>query len=114
VEKGRVIEQLGEASEGEVGAKRSYMVHNGVENEVHSTFMQVAAELFQAIGVAKMWIQGIGLIRPVTGAHCKPSTWHKKETACALVIGFALGSGTLEIGRQVRPIRCRNPCLNTV
>jgi len=51
------------------------------------------------IGGAKMGIQGIEIefLRAVTGADCKPSTWHKKEMAYAPVIGFTLGSRALEI-----------------
>jgi len=80
------------------------MVGNGVENEVHSALMQIVAKLFQAVGSAKI---GIEFLSP--GAHCKPSTWHKKETVYSPVTGFALGSRALEIGKQVRPIRCRIP-----
>ena len=51
--RGRVVEQLGEGNEGEVGARRSRMVDNGVENEVHSTSMESAANLFGPSGVPK-------------------------------------------------------------
>ena len=74
MERGRVVGQLREASEGEVGVRRSHMVDSSIENEVHSTFMQSAAKLFQAIGGAKMGIQGIEFLRPITGAHRKLGT----------------------------------------
>jgi len=90
MEGGRIVEQLGEAGEEEVGARHGHMVDNDVENEVHPTSVQSAAKLFRATSGAKMGIQGIQFLRPVTGAHCKPGT-HKKEMAYAPVIGFALG-----------------------
>ena len=59
MEGGRIVEQLGEAGEDEVGARHSHMVDDGVENEVHSTSVQGAATLFQATSGAKMGIQRI-------------------------------------------------------
>jgi len=91
MEGGRVVEQFRGAGEGEVGARRSHMVDNGVQVEVRSTSIQSAAKPIPATGGAKMWTQGIEFLRLVTGAHCERSTWHKKETAYAPVIGFALG-----------------------
>jgi len=41
------------AAKVKLGVRRSRMVDNGVENEVHSTFMKGAANLFRPPGVPK-------------------------------------------------------------
>ena len=52
----RVVERLGEASEGEVVARHGHVVNNNVEHEVHPAFVQIVAELLQVIGGVKMGI----------------------------------------------------------